>query len=356
MATEPRRRVQFERKPSTRYARRQSHLHREPQHPPHQLINTAGLAGPPATRSIADIINEYSSKHEETAPRWQTAPPAPRPPPRSAPPPREPPSQLPDPPVGPAPAKPARSPPGALQLQPSHPPGPPTEEVEQPNIDPGIDYLKWVSEVRQPSKLSPSDSCSSGQSGSSFRSSEESAAGGPGRTASPDSGCEVSVLAADRPRDTAGHLITYTSEPKVRRPEEGGNSGPVPAPRPSRTVQVTTIEHPPLLEVKPALDCAYSRAGIYSLEGSRLAGLERPGSEAEQDSGRGSSIQSGEPEPCSAAAIRSYASSRDILQLYGAPGQPAAQPLAPRLTGFSSSDLRLPPSAMLLSLSGQPRY
>merc|ERR1711974_187673 len=69
-----------------------------------------------------------------------------------------------------------------------------------------------------------------------------------------------------------------------------------------KSVQVTTIEEPPVLSVRRAgpahtLDCPYSRAGIYSLEGSRISCLteERSGSQQGQsDSGRGSSMLSGE--------------------------------------------------------------
>ena len=54
--------------------------------------------------------------------------------------------------------------------------------------------------------------------------------------------------------------------------------------------------------------------------------------------------------------LRSYASSRDILELYGrtaaSSGSAQNNPLTPRMVGFSSSDLRLPPAAMLMSLSG----
>ena len=55
--------------------------------------------------------------------------------------------------------------------------------------------------------------------------------------------------------------------------------------------------------------------------------------------------------------LRSYASSRDILEMYGTIGGNNTAnhnpPLAPRMLGFSSSDLRLPPSALLISLSGK---
>ena len=109
-------------------------------------------------------------------------------------------------------------------------------------------------------------------------------------------------------------MVAYTKEPKVRRPGQVDTSSdtdseirdiPVPAPRQSirksksdlllkpsgetkpKTVQVTNIEHPPILSVKDLttpLECPYSRAGIYSLEGSRINCLreERPGSEMEQ--------------------------------------------------------------------------
>ena len=55
--------------------------------------------------------------------------------------------------------------------------------------------------------------------------------------------------------------------------------------------------------------------------------------------------------------LRSYASSRDILEMYGTIGgnntAATAPPLTPRMLGFSSSDLRLPPSTLLMSLSGK---
>ena len=55
------------------------------------------------------------------------------------------------------------------------------------------------------------------------------------------------------------------------------------------------------------------------------------------------------------AMLRSYASSRDILELYGHNNNNNSSniPLTPRMVGFSSSDLRLPPAAMLMSLSGK---
>jgi len=448
VTTEPRRKVQFERKPSTRYARRQSHLlregqvpgnqtygqnngvippvvrgpissqqlnqtfvstpqlnssnpqlnalpstqhlrnaayfpikdqsyqyfsqgqlHRQRQHSlysSHQQISSAGLTNysihPEAlpvsshvssTRSIVDIISEFNAKNEHLPAKREQAPPPP-------------------------------------------PPRPPIHLHSAINTEPDIDYLKWVSESRpaQPSKLTPTESCSSTKSGSSIESesSQEKI-----RTSSPDSGCEMSVM------------VAYTSEPKVRRPGQTDTSSdtdsevrsvaPVPAPRQSirksksdltrgspeskpKTVQVTNIEHPPILSVKDLnpkapLECPYSRSGIYSLEGSRLNCLQddRPSSELEHtDSGRGSSIQSQEDGTRmrilsggnidsmdmmdslqKSKTMRSYASSRDILEMYG---QSAghSQPLTPRMVGFSSSDLRLPPAAMLLSLSGQHKF
>merc|ERR1712233_300094 len=87
------------------------------------------------------------------------------------------------------------------------------------------------------------------------------------------------------------------------------------------------------------------------------------------DSGRGSSMQSQDDALRSkilennlstmnsiTAPLRSYASSKDILELYGKTSnasQTQSNPLTPRMVGFSSSDLRLPPAAMLMSLSGK---
>ena len=220
-----------------------------------------------------------------------------------------------------------------------------------------LDYHKWVSEANpdQP-KLTPSDSCSSGKSvgsGSSTSGNEKL------RGSSPDSGCDVSVM------------VAYTSEPKVRRPEHEGDK-PTPAPRKSlkksksdsgklKSVVVPNSEntistgvclvrnvqapcqpdHKSPVIPSYELSCPYSRSAIYSLEGSRLQ--EHLDNEY-SDSGQGSSILS------SSSKLRSYASSRDILEMYGTG---AGQPLTPRMLGFSSSDLRLPPSALLLSLSGK---
>jgi len=443
VTTEPRRKVQFERKPSTRYARRQSHLLREVQLPSnqtsttcqnnadihclrappqvssqriqtyistphlhtstlqlpglqnmqnipdqryhylsqghlgkqrqlyssHQQISSAGITNSstihpealPAssnissTRSIVDIISEFNAKNEHLPKKRDPVPPPP-------------------------------------------PPRPVINLNTSRDTETDIDYLKWVSESRaqQPCKLTPTESCSSTKSGSSIESESQ---GEKVRTSSPDSGCEMSVM------------VAYTEEPKVRRPGQVDTSSsdtdseirslatlPVPAPRQSirksksdlllktsaetkpKTVQVTNIEHPPILSVKDLstpttpLECPYSRAGIYSLEGSRINCLreERPGSELEHtDSGRGSSIQSQDESGRmrilsggdsmdtimmdslqKSKTMRSYASSRDILEMYGQ-GAAQNQPLTPRLVGFSSSDLRLPPAAMLLSLSGK---
>ena len=194
---------------------------------------------------------------------------------------------------------------------------------------------------------------------------------------SPDSGCDM--------------IVTYTKEPRVRKPglsETGSDTdcgdsvlkpsvptqAPVPAPRESirknksesrksslkpKTVQVTNIEHPPSLLVKPpGLESAYSRAGIYSLEGSRLNCIQdQAGSEAGEtvemsDSGRGSSLTSQDTVTSSVPQLRSYASSKDILEMYGRTLPSNNNPLTPRMVGFSSTDLRLPPAAMLMSLSG----
>ncbi len=96
------------------------------------------------------------------------------------------------------------------------------------------------------------------------------------------------------------------------------------------------------------LDCPYSRTAIYSLEGKRL---QEQLEQESADSGQGSSILSQSTMVGGGGRLmRSYASSRDILEMYG---QSAGQPLTPRLLGFSSSDLRLPPAALLLSLSGK---
>jgi hypothetical protein len=95
------------------------------------------------------------------------------------------------------------------------------------------------------------------------------------------------------------------------------------------------------------LDCPYSRTAIYSLEGKRL---QEQLEQESADSGQGSSILSQATTVGAGRLMRSYASSRDILEMYA---QGAGQPLAPRLLGFSSSDLRMPPAALLLSLSGK---
>ena len=255
-----------------------------------------------------------------------------------------------------------------------------------PDTETEIDYLKWVSESRQTAgtKLTPTESCSSGKSVSSFES-ETSAE--KNRMSSPDSGCDM--------------IVTYTKEPRVRKPglsETGSDTdcgdsvlkpsaqtlAPVPAPRESirksksdsrksnlkpKTVQVTTIDHPPTLSVKqittstqPGLESPCSRAGIYSLEGSRLNCLQDRESGAREsspagetvemsDSGRGSSLTS-QDTTSSSAQLRSYASSKDILELYGRTLPTNNNPLTPRMVGFSSTDLRLPPAAMLMSLSG----
>ena len=255
-----------------------------------------------------------------------------------------------------------------------------------PDTETEIDYLKWVSESRQTAgtKLTPTESCSSGKSVSSFES-ETSAE--KNRMSSPDSGCDM--------------IVTYTKEPRVRKPglsETGSDTDcgdsvlkpsaptlpPVPAPRESirksksdsrksslkpKTVQVTTIDHPPTLSVKqitastqPGLESPCSRAGIYSLEGSRLNCLQDRESGAREsspagetvemsDSGRGSSLTS-QDTTSSSAQLRSYASSKDILELYGRTLPTNNNPLTPRMVGFSSTDLRLPPAAMLMSLSG----
>ena len=264
-----------------------------------------------------------------------------------------------------------------------------TNTAEASQTETEIDYLKWVSETRQTSgtKLTPTESCSSGKSVSSF---ESEASVEKNRMSSPDSGCDM--------------IVTYTKEPRVRKPglsETGSDTdcgdsvlkpsaptqAPVPAPRESirkskhdskksnlkpKTVQVTNIEHPPSLLVKhissqaTGLESAYSRAGIYSLEGSRLNCIQdQESSEAGEtvemsDSGRGSSLTSHDtvtssvtPGTGQAGQLRSYASSKDILEMYGRTLPTNNNPLTPRMVGFSSTDLRLPPAAMLMSLSGE---
>ena len=258
-----------------------------------------------------------------------------------------------------------------------------TNTAEASQTETEIDYLKWVSETRQTSgtKLTPTESCSSGKSVSSF---ESEASVEKNRMSSPDSGCDM--------------IVTYTKEPRVRKPgtEETGSDtdcgdsvlkpsaptqAPIPAPRESirktktdsrksslkpKTVQVTNIEHPPSLFVKhiTSQENAYSRAGIYSLEGSRLNCIQdRESSEAGEtvemsDSGRGSSLTSHDTitssvTPGPGAQLRSYASSKDILEMYGRTLPTNNNPLTPRMVGFSSTDLRLPPAAMLMSLSGE---
>ena len=228
------------------------------------------------------------------------------------------------------------------------------ETCKEVNQD--IDYLQWVSESSQqpPSKLTPTDSCSSTQSGGSnsrSNSSTSTSSKEKQRASSPDSGCDMSGM------------VAYTTEPKVRRPDV---CNPTPVPRQSlkktssqptrpKSVLVTDIEHPEKETTKAKklhrnssyeLSCPYSRAGIYSIEGSRLQEqLEQDNSEQEfSDSGQGSSILS------SSTKLRSYASSRDIVEMYG---NGSGQPLTPRMLGFSSSDLRLPPSTLLLSLAGK---
>ena len=129
------------------------------------------------------------------------------------------------------------------------------------------------------------------------------------------------------------------------------------------TVAVTNIDEVPVLSVKE-LESPCSRAGIYSLEGSRincLADTETSETSEQSDSGRGSSMLSQEESQVrtvntfnNTAMLRSYASSRDILELYGHNNNNSNNtPLTPRMVGFSSSDLRLPPAAMLMSLSGK---
>ena len=265
---------------------------------------------------------------------------------------------------------------------PPPPPPPRTDKQLSVQTEPAgedLHYLKWVSESQSgtnrvssssTTKLTPTESCSSGKSGSSY---ESEMSGERGRTSSPDSGCEV--------------MVRYTKEPRVRRPDtssdtDGGDSVlkpsapvPVPAPRQSvrksggeerrRTVAVTNIDEVPVLSVKE-LESPCSRAGIYSLEGSRincLADTETSEASELSDSGRGSSMLSQEETQArtlvntfnNTAMLRSYASSRDILELYGHNNNNNSSniPLTPRMVGFSSSDLRLPPAAMLMSLSGK---
>ena len=431
VSTEPRRKIQFERKPSTRYARRQSHLLKETQSIPsfddktpskqmmgsmtinkisqsqifpscsnipvdnigrgnnialklqghasnrsgyplfssHQHLNTAGLSkhasnfaalplhgsmNKTATRSIVDIISEYNEKNDTLKNN-----PPPSPPPRAD--------------------KPLKIDTASVIVH----------SVQCEDKEPDIDYLKWVSESRQSTgtKLTPTESCSSGKSVSSFESENSIEKN---RMSSPDSGCDM--------------IVTYTKEPRVRRPGDtcGSDtdcgdsvlkpSAPVPAPRQSirkskseskkntarpKSVQVTNIEHPPVLSVKQLsqsqlnLESPYSRTGIYSLEGNRLNCLKDEENLSEQDqsdSGRGSSMQSQDDTLRAkilennstnmnsiASPLRSYASSKDILELYGKTTNSShtqSNPLTPRMVGFSSSDLRLPPAAMLMSLSG----
>ena len=227
----------------------------------------------------------------------------------------------------------------------------------------------------QQSKLTPSDSCSSGKSDGGSSSSSSGGSGSSSHTrqlvrgSSPDSGCDVSVA-----------MVAYTSEPKVRRPEPDVPAAepakPTPAPRQSlkksrsdasggggsnklKSPIVTNIGRPEDDDSKPEegqgsgllpleasyeLSCPYSRIAIYSLEGSRL---QEHLDQDLSDSGQGSSILSG------STRLRSYASSRDILEMYGTSSTGHQPPLTPRLLGFSSSDLRLPPSTLLHSLSGK---
>ena len=463
----PRRKLQFERRPSTRYARRQSHLLKQradheaftstadllaaanyeidtsalgshgrrpaschelhvlpvdhhparPTHmsrglsqsvhhlhhsdsgggdgccpPPPSIIAPNGGSGLPLsstyTRSIVDIISEFNARNETlprrrmlTSPMTETTPP------------------------------PAVT--NSLSRL-----GLPLD------LEADVEYLKWVSETKQnfppPSKLTPTESCSSAKSEVSNSSSSRNSSDSDGdktigqerRASSPDSGCDMSIM------------VAYSTEPRVRRPPDssglppptlvvvGTSSRPTPAPRqslrksksdstprldssgkateqcehpmPATTVLVQTKEKrnndgggnkyarsastavttfrplgPPAEEevcsphhprLAYPLDCPYSRTAIYSLEGKRL---QEQLEQESADSGQGSSILSQATTTAVGSGgrlMRSYASSRDILEMYG---QGAGQPLAPRLLGFSSSDLRLPPAALLLSLSGK---
>jgi len=198
--------------------------------------------------------------------------------------------------------------------------------------------------------------------------------GGSSGLGSSDSDSVQNLLSSSRSgvllRSTSSSASASSSSRGTARAGHGGHGGHggqlrMGEERP-KSVQVTTIEEPPVLSVRravpaPTLDCPYSRAGIYSLEGSRISCLsdDRSGSQQGQsDSGRGSSmLSSGEeggrqPNSQQNGGLRSYASSRDILDLYGQAGA-GALPLAPRMAGFSSQELRLPPAAMLLSLSGK---
>ena len=365
--SEPRRKLQFERRPSTRYARRQSHLMKEK-----ESVNQASRQSFEIDTSEAParfLTNKHPSCHElRVLPLNSTIS-----------------QNIGLPTTGPAVSSPVPlnivtkslglGLPPALPLSPA---GYHTRSIvdiisefnernqnmsEKPivlntadiSIPRDIDYLKWVSETKCPLKLTPTESCSSGKSGSSLSSGSEKEKQ---RPSSPDSGCDVSVM------------VAYTSEPKVRRVDTSSQPTPTPAPRQSlrkhknksnkpKSILVTEIEQQEnvsrltkesLAEIPDTritrnssyeLNCPYSRTAIYSLEGSRLQEqMDQDGS----DSGHGSSILS------NTSRLRSYASSRDILEMYGTG---AGQPLTPRMLGFSSSDLRLPPSALLLSLSGK---
>ena len=83
-----------------------------------------------------------------------------------------------------------------------------TAEASQTETE--IDYLKWVSESRQTSgtKLTPTESCSSGKSVSSF---ESEASVEKNRMSSPDSGCDMIVTyTKERSRDCTETWESFT--------------------------------------------------------------------------------------------------------------------------------------------------
>ena len=220
-------------------------------------------------------------------------------------------------------------------------------------------------------------------------------------------------------------MVAYTSEPRVRRPADYSPTARVkPTPAPRQTLRKTRSESSKIGKnndganlvtdeelsdeggsatsredtISPdtantslsttsqstqrsnyELTSPYSRTGIYSLEGSRLQSelelsekkttqpppppVRRQSEQQEQYTSVSSNTTSIVSSSASTTGkLRSYASSRDILEMYGTIGGGAGgtsttanhnPPLAPRMLGFSSSDLRLPPSTLLMSLSGK---
>ena len=77
VSTEPRRKVQFERKPSTRYARRQSHTIRETQSSAHQIHQNGLSVHPPPKNVVVQVpatINKMSQSHSQIFPSCSNLP------------------------------------------------------------------------------------------------------------------------------------------------------------------------------------------------------------------------------------------------------------------------------------------